>query len=151
MTAAKGTHQFGPSQFEFDYHMVIANHLLGQSFHSLIMAAMIRGDTAARRQLSYAFPEVADDLRARAHPEIPPGRPERGDQARPGARVSPGADKLFDGDPIELAEQVAEAMGGLHRAWAPTVLGILRVRYPGVWDDAVMSAYNQNLLGDVPE
>lgn len=150
VTAAKNT-QFGPSQFEYDYHMVVQNHLLGHSFHSLIMAAMIRGDTIARRQLSYAFPDVANDLRSRAHPEIPPGRPERGDQARPGARVPPGADKLFDGDPSVLADEVADAMSGLHRTWAPVVLAILRMRYPGIWDDIVTSAFNQDLMGDAPE
>lgn len=133
------------SQYDYDYHMVLAGHLLGQTFHSMIMAAMIRGDTTARRQLAYAFPEVADDLRDRGHPEIPPGRPEPGDQTRPGALVSPGADALED-DPFLIADQVREAMGGVHHSWAPAVLEIVRLRYPDCFADAVSTAFAQNQL-----
>lgn len=82
------------SRYDYDYHMVIAAQLLQQTFASLVIAAMLRGDTVARRQLAYAFPEIARDLRERGHLEIPDERPELGDQARPGAMVSPGADNL---------------------------------------------------------
>lgn len=129
----------GNSQYDYDYHMVIAAHLLGQTFHSLIMAAMIRADSTARKQLAYAFPELADDLHDRGHPEIPPGRAEAGDQARPGAMASPGADALDD-DMFLLTRQLSGAMGGVHASWAPAVVEVLRVRHPAVWDDAVSTA-----------
>jgi len=137
---------FQQSPYDYDYQRILQAHLLGETFHSLVMAAMIRADSTARKQLAYAFPDVANDVRDRGHPEIPPGRPERGDQARPGARATPGADRPFDGDPYALADQVAEAMGGIHQAWAPAVIAILRLRHPGVWDDAVSSAYHQDRL-----
>lgn len=59
------------SQYDYDYSMVLIAQLLQQSFHSLVIAAMIRGDTENRQLLADAFPGLAADLRARGHNEIP--------------------------------------------------------------------------------
>ena len=135
-----------PSVFEFDYYQVMTVNLLCQSFHSLVMAAMIRGDSVNRVRLSYAFPDVAADLRARGHLEIPAvaGPAERGDQARPGAMTTPGA-----ADVSGWTGELQDIMGDLNAAWAPIVVAILRARYPSAWDDAVTSARNQDLIKDV--
>lgn len=60
------------SQFDYDYYQTQHTEVIGQTFHTLIMAAMIRADSADRRRLAAACPDVAADLVARGHAELDP-------------------------------------------------------------------------------
>lgn len=129
------------SKYDYDYHMLLVAQLPAQTFHSLIMAAMIRAGSAERQRLAWSFPDVAEDMRLRGHVEVPGPRAELGDQTRAGAMISPGGDVY---DPMGTVEQLQEAMGyDTHYTWAPAVIALVRERHRPLWDAAVAAAQTE--------
>lgn len=58
------------SKWDYDYLMAQNREVGAQTFHTLIMAAMIRADSDTRRRLAAACPDVAADMLARGHLEL---------------------------------------------------------------------------------
>lgn len=128
------------TQFDYDYHQVLASELIAQTFHSLVMAAMVRGDSANKAKLSWAFPDIADDMISRGHVDIP--RPARAAAAAPvidAAMLEQGWDNAQ-----LLARDLAAALDGeLDVSWAPVLITVLRAGHPELWQQVKAVAEDQ--------
>jgi len=100
--------------WDFDYRAATGMLPADFPFTALIMAAILRGDSANRRKIMCAFPAVAADLTA------------RGVQLPLHSRLEPTAAQALLDD-IELA------MDGPSPALLPRVMLELRLKYPEAW------------------
>ena len=57
--------------YDYDYEVFITEALIRYTFASLIMAAMAKGDTKAKKALSEAFPRIALSMISRGHDDVP--------------------------------------------------------------------------------